>query len=188
MEVRGRDDRLARAKRVGERPAGDLIRVQIRRHVYVGREQVVHDRPLGEVLVHKGDVVGHPELFDGPLQGVAILLAPLLQQLRVGLANDQVERVWMLGDDRRHRSDHVLETLPGIDQAEGRHDRVVGHVEPAFQGVASARFDRRHAVRDDDGRLPDAVVGLEEPGCGVGHHDELIAVLRDRTDGVAHRR
>ena len=119
MQVRRGDDGFPRAERVRERSARDLVRIEVRRDVHVGGEQVIDDVPLFEVLVHEDDVVGEAELLDESGQSVAVLLAALLEQLRVRLTGDQVERVRMPGDDRRHRLDHVLESLAGTHETEG---------------------------------------------------------------------
>src|SRR5205807_4519315 len=64
VQVRRGDDSLPRAERVGDRSARDLVRVEVRRDVHVGGEQVVDDVLLFEVLVHEDHVVGQAQLLD----------------------------------------------------------------------------------------------------------------------------
>src|SRR5439155_497939 len=64
VQVRRGDDGFPRAERVRERPAGYLVRVEVRRDVDVGGEQVVDDVLLFEVLVHEDHVVGQSQLLD----------------------------------------------------------------------------------------------------------------------------
>ena len=119
VQVRRRDHRLARAQRVGQGAARDLVRVEVRRHVDVGGEQVLDDVLLVQVLVHEEHLVAETQLVDELLQAVAVLLAALLEQFGVGLAGDQVERLGVAGHDRGHRFDRVLEALAGPHEAEG---------------------------------------------------------------------
>ena len=187
VQVRRRDHRLARAQRVGQRAARDLVRVEVGRHVDVGGEQVLDDVLLVEVLVDEEHLVAETELVDELLQTVAVLLASLLEQFGVGLAGDQVERLGVAGHDRGHGLDRVLEALAGPDEAEGRDDRVPVEPELRLQPASSLRLDVRHAVRDHERVLGDPVVALEDLDGALGHHREAVRRLGDRSDRVADR-
>src|SRR5207245_11068368 len=103
----------------------DLVEVEIWRHVHVRREKVVDDLALRQVLIHEAHVIGHARALDLAHELVPVLLARLLQELRMRLSDDEVERTRMPSDDLGHRRDHVLETLTRIDEPEGGQDRAI---------------------------------------------------------------
>src|SRR4030081_2986271 len=106
----------------------------------------------------------------------------------MSLSDDQIEGAWVMGDDFRHRRDHVLEALARIDQAEGRQDRTVLDAELALQSMPSTRLDRRHAVLDYVRALLDPVHVGEQTGRGLCHDDDPRAVLRNTAHGFADLR
>ena len=161
--------------------------IEVGRHVDVGRKQVLDDVLLVEVLVHEEHVLAEIQLVDERLQAVAVFLAARFQQLGVGLARDQIERLGVPGRDRGHRLDRVLEALARPDQAEGRHDRAPVQAELRLQAAAPLRLDVGHPVRDDERALLDAVVAIQDVDRGLGHHDEPVRGLGDRPDGFADR-
>ena len=133
-------------------------------------------------------MVGHAGALDLADELVPILLARFLQKLRMRLSDDQVESARVTLHDLGHRRDHVLETLPRIDEAEGRQDRAVFDAELALQPVPPTRDDRGHAVLDHHRPLRDPVHVLEQPRRGLGHDDHPRAVLSDAPHGFADLR
>src|SRR5207302_9388520 len=176
------------AERVGERVTRDLVQIEVWRHVDVGREKVVHDLSLREVLIHKTNALGQAEPLDFMHKLVAIALSLSSLELRMGLADDEVQRVRMGSDDRRHRRDHVLESLARIDEPEGRNDRSLLDAELSLEAMPPVRRDRWHPMRYDDRRSGDAVYVSEEASGGLGHHPDDRAPLGDAAERGAHPR
>ena len=120
-------------------------------------------------------VLGHPQLPHQPLEGEPVLLAPLLDDLGVGLPGDQVDDVRVVGDDLGERPDGDLDALSLGDQPEGRQNLPTG--EPGGRsgcGVeAGKEFDRR-AVRNHPyaGGGNQAGIDDDAPRCFGEHGDE----------------
>ena len=158
------------------------------RHVDVGREQVLDDVLLVEVLVDEQHVIGKVELLDQGLQPVAVLLAARLEQLRVRLARDQVERLGVACGHGGHRLDRVLQPLARTDEAERRDDRAPVQAELGLQAATPLRLDVGHPVGDHERPFLDAVVAVQDVDRGLGHHDEPVRGLGDGTHRLADRR
>ena len=124
VEVRRGDDRLAGAERVGQRAAGDLVRVEVRRDVDVGGEQVLDDVLLlagtGSRTATCSDEAEAPRPARRAGCGTPRRVAcsssgcvwPAIRYRASG---------WSL-HDRRHRLDHVLQALARAHQPERRDD------------------------------------------------------------------
>ena len=164
VPVRRRDHRLAAAKRVRQRPRGDLRRVQIGRDVDVG-----HPDELDQLVdLHEPVVEAHVRLdaqvLGQPLQADPIPLPLLADQIRVRRPQDDVDEVGKLPEDRRHRPEHLLDPLVRRQQPEGQRDELALDPELVLVEVG---VDERHvgdAVGDQvDLGLRYAVNVAEEP-------------------------
>ena len=139
-----RHDGFSSAERVGKGAAGDLLRIQIRRHIDIAGEEIVDDFRLTQVLVHEIDVSFKAPLADQLPQLGAVGLASTPNQLRMGLTDDQVQRGWIAFANRRHRLDHVFEAFAWIDQTEGRDDGAISQIEALLHPGTAARLDWRY--------------------------------------------
>ena len=106
----------------------------------------------------------------------------------MGLAGDQVQGSGVVSDHLGHRLDHVLETLAGIDQTEGRDQRPAFHAELGLEPLTPVRLDHRHPVGNDPGRFGEAVVGGEDLNGARGHDDHLVAEGGDAPHRLADGR
>ena len=183
VHVAGRHNCLARAERVGECAAGDLVRVEVRCDVDIGREQELDDVLLAHVLIDERDMIVHPERMNLRDERVAIVLALHAEEVGMRLARDEVERVGMPAHDLGHRGDHELEPFTGVDQAEGGDDRPAFDAELRLEGMPSARRDHRHAVRNHPRGARESVVVCEDRDGAHRHDDHRVAQFVD----AAHR-
>jgi hypothetical protein len=161
--------------------------IEVGSHVDVGCQQQLDDVPLRQVEVEEGHVTLESEPLDQRDQLVSIPLAVPPDELGVRLARDQVEHRRVLLPDGRHRLDHVLETLAGVDQPEGRDQGPAGHPELLLHPDPAVRLDRGHAVRDDGDRPADAVARRQQADRGFGHDDRPATQSHHRPDGFTHR-
>ena len=122
-----------------------------------------HGRQVVDVqeAVVEDDVVAEVEIARQPLERDPVLLAVVLGHLGMGLPGDQVERLRMARDDRRHGRDRHLDPLAGRDQAEGREHGAVG---PDRVDCRPSRRLRRKRDGRAVGRPAAAPVG---PPCGT---------------------
>ena len=188
VEVRRRDDRLPGPERVRKRTAGDLLRVQVGRDVHIAREQVVDDLWLGQILVDEGDVVLEPELLGERPERVSISLALAPHELRVRLADDQVQRPRSPATDRLHRPDHVLQALARVHEPEGGDERPPSQAELLFQPSVPMRLNGRDAVRDHRNFVRRNAVGVQKHPRSIRHYDHPHAASGQALNGLAHGR
>jgi hypothetical protein len=179
------DDGLSRAQRVRQRAAGDLRGVGVRDHVRVGHTEVLEQFRRADVVVVEPNVVIEAEVGDDLAQAVDVAVALVAQDVRVRGAEDDVEHVRVLFDDRRHGGQGRLDALARAEQAEGQQHATADGVELLAVVV---RVDERHvghAVRDVGDLL-----GRDAPPFGqnalglVAHHHDAVADL----DEFAQRR
>ena len=99
--------------------AGNLILSRIGSDVHVAALQVLQQFGKAEILVDETHMRADAQRLGHLDQALAIDLALLTLDLRVGGAHDQVHDVGTGGDDPGHGLDHVFQPLAAIDQSEG---------------------------------------------------------------------
>ena len=113
MAVGSGHHRRTAAERIGECAGGDLVLAEIGRDVDIGRADVCDKLIQFEIAVAKHHAVGDAECRRERDERLAIPLALVAEEPRMGGAGDHVDRRRMPGDDPRHRVDHVLDPLAG---------------------------------------------------------------------------
>src|ERR1700691_5033048 len=82
-------------------------------------------------------------------QTVAIGLALLLYQLRMGSAKNDIDDVGAGFDDLRHGIEHCLNALVRGQQTEGQNDHLSGEVESGLGVMRFEEWEIRNSVRYD---------------------------------------
>ena len=179
VDVGRRNDRLADADGVGQRPARDLRGVEIGRRVDVGGLQIVEQFVMLDEAVDERDIVADAQLIGKRLQPIAIGLAFMRNEIGVGGAQHRIEQIGMPLRDRGQCLDDRLDALAGREQAEGQHDIASLPAEARLQRL---RIDERavgHAVRDhrDLARIC-AIDAAQDVATALGHHHDLGSAMQ----------
>ncbi len=170
------DDGLAGAERVGERAAGDLLAVQVGRHVDVGRLEELAELLQRDEPAVEQHVALQAQVAGLALQAQAVALALLAQDVRVRGAQDDVAEVGELLHDGGQRTQGVLDALARAQQPERQQHLAPLHVELALVLRGLHQRDLGHAVVDEAYLLRRRVVdALEEVHRPLAHHHELAA-------------
>ena len=161
--VRRRDDRLAGAHRVRERPGHDLLEVRVRRDEDVGSLEPGPELRAADEAVDEPDVVGHAE--DA---AVASSLGGTPRP-RAGAGPGASRRGSRRAPtarphDRRHRRDRGLVALAGAEQPEAQDHRAALEAE--------ARLD---AVRRDERQVAGRRAATISTACGSTPYDGSAA-------------
>ena len=93
VPVRRRYDRLSQPEAVGERARRHLGFIEIGRHIDVAHRNEIQQRGLVDELVEEDDVVLDAELPHARRQAVAIGLALMTHEIRMGRAEDDIDGV-----------------------------------------------------------------------------------------------
>jgi hypothetical protein len=128
---------------------------------------VICDKPVVE-----HDLLPHAELLSEPFEPEAVALAVVAHQVRVRGAEDEINRVGKLFENRRHRADHVLDALVRRQQAECQQHLLAFNLELILVEI---RVDERHvgdAVVDDVDFLRRHFVDLFEKLAPPLRHDD----------------
>ena len=180
VPVRRRNDRLAAAYRVGERPGDNLFPAEVRRDVNVTGKEELAELIESDVLVEEDDVVLDALLLDAIFERHAVHfpLAPL--DFRVRRAEDDVGDVGKVLCDVGNGVYGVLDALVRADEAERQHHRPPLHLELL---LVLRRVDERHVRHAVVGEAylfaRDAVnVAQHFPGAR-GHHHHRCREARD---------
>ena len=130
---------------------------------------------------------GHAELLGPGLEHQAIGLALARHDVRVGGAQDDVDRVGMGREDGGQRVDDVLDALVGRQQPEGENHGLALDAEAVL--APAARRHLRDAVRNQvDLPLRDAVHALQQLRAGGAHHHQPLREPRQLVDHHPLRR
>ena len=84
---------------------------------------------FGDEAVVEDDVVADAEILGEVFQAGAVFLALAGDQVRMGGAEHQIDRLRVALDDFRHRADGVFDALAGAEQAEGEQHGFARHAE-----------------------------------------------------------
>ena len=93
VPVRRGDHGVARAERIGQRAGSDLRFGQIGREINVRRADEPHQFLQLDETVEEHDIFLHAQIFRQPLQAQAISLAFVAQQIRMRLAEHDINDV-----------------------------------------------------------------------------------------------
>ena len=140
---------VARAERVGQRAGGDLRLGQIRREINVRRADEPHQFLQLDEAIEEHDMLLHAEVFGQPLQAQAVGLALVAQQIRMRLAQHDVNDVGKFADDVRQRAQRVLDALVRREQAEGEQHLLARHAELVLEIIRVGERHVGNAVRDE---------------------------------------
>jgi hypothetical protein len=139
-------------------------------------------------------VILEVEVADEPLEREAVLLAMLLDDLRMRLTRDDVEHVGVAGDDGRHRGNRHLDALAGRDQPEGGEHAAAPvrvTVSLPYAGAAGGQELGGSAVRHDADAFRSHEPGVEDhPAGGLGEdaHEGGLSAQRAQGLGLPDRR
>ena len=162
--------------------------LMIGRDVDVGGLEIVEQLVMLDERVDEADMIGDAQFGGQRLQPVAIGLAFVRDEMRVGRA------------EHRHRarsgsratiagSAAIIVSMPllGREQAEGQHHVAPVPAEPRLEIVSgSANGAVGHAVRDDDDHAAArAVDALQNFAAALGHHDHARGAAQQRLDHPA---
>ncbi len=156
--------------RVRQRATHDLSRVQVRQDVHIGGLQEAEQLRRAQIAVEEAHVVLQAELVHQRRQHLTIRFSRVPPLARMGLPQDEVDHVWVAGDDLWQRTNGMLDALVGSEQAErGQHGL-------PFQAqlvlIASRRLAAHH------GRAVGNERHLVEVGARVVLGENLACALR----------
>src|SRR5947209_6036155 len=133
----GGDDSLAAADRVGQRSTDNLILIEVGHDVDVGSSQIPNELRVGEESVIESNMPQDAEVASHVRQLIAVCLALSLPDVRVCLADDEIERLRLLLDNGGQRLDDVFDCLTGADEPEGREERAISQSEDLLGAPAN---------------------------------------------------
>ena len=181
---------VARAERVGQRAGGDLRLGQIRREINVRRADEPHQFLQLDEAVEKHDVLLHAEVFRQPLQAQAVSLAFVAQQIRMRLAQHDINDVGKFPDDVRQRPQRIFDALVRRQQPEREQHLFARHAEFVLEIIRVGERHVGNAVRDEINlcrrrlinvaqKFPAAFAHHHQPGRmpdQLAHHAPLFSV------------
>ena len=147
--VRRGHDRAAGAHRVGHRPGHDLVEVGIRRHEDVGRLEPLRQLDPPDVPIDEPDVILEPQSGHGCDQALAVGLALAAKEVRVRLADHDIQDRRMRGDHVGQRGERELVALARTQEAEAQDDLATLHAQGWLDRDRIDEREFRDAVRDD---------------------------------------
>ena len=148
VQVRGADHRPARRQGIRQSAAGNLVLARIGRNVHVAGLQVPQQVAKAEVLVDETHIRPDTQILGHLDQALAVNLAFLTLDLRVGGAHDQVDDLGKGGDDAGHGLNHVFQPLASTDEPEGADDLPSRESQPSLVRAVAPIRDLRHSMRN----------------------------------------
>ena len=181
---------VARAERIGQRARSDLRFGQIRREINVRRADEPHQFLQLDEAIEEHDVLLHAEVFGQPLQAQAVSLALVAQQIRMRLAQHDVNDVGKFPDDVRQRPQRILDALVRRQQSEREQHLLARHAELVLEIIRVGERHVGNAVRDEINlgrrrlinfaqKFPAAFAHHHQPGRKpdqLAHHAPLLRV------------
>ncbi len=140
---------VARAERIGQRARSDLRLGQIRREINVRRADEPHQFLQLDEAIEEHDVLLHAEIFGQPLQAQAVSLALVAQQIRMRLAQHDVNDVGKFADDVRQCAQRKLDALVRREQTEREQHLFARHAELVLEIIRVGERHVGNAVRDE---------------------------------------
>ena len=181
-------------------PGHGLVEVGVGGHDDVGGLQPAGHLDPADELVDEPDVARDAERLRPGDERLAVRLALVAHEVRVGRADDRQEDGRSGLDDGRQGIEHELQALGRSDQAEGQDDLMALDAEAVLDRVGREHGQIGDAVGDDlDARPRQAVARRQQLGGRARHdhgrrgslddlaQDDALALGRVRAHGVEGR-
>ena len=149
VPVRRGHHRVAVAKRIGQRARSDLRLSQVGREINVRRADEPHQFLQLDEAIEEHDVLLHAEVFGQPLQAQAVSFTLVAQQIRMRLAQHDVNDVGKFPDDVRQRAQGILDALVRRQQTEREQHLLARHAELVFEIIRVGKRHVGNAVRNE---------------------------------------
>ena len=188
MPVWRGDDRLSRTENIRERARGDLLLVQIRRHIDVRRPDEFLQVIERHEAVVENDVLLHTTIFGQPIEAQPVPLAFARDEMRMRGAEYEINDVRVPPHNFRKRLDDVLDALARPEQSEGEQHLLSLDAKLRLVNARIGERDVRDAVRNQINlRRRHRVDFAQHLRAFVRHYHHAIAESHDFVHHLALR-